>query len=277
MTLTEVAVVTGLGGMGDAVARRLTPGRIVVLADVDPATVDATVAAFEARGHTAVGHRVDVSDARSVAGLADAAAALGPVRAVVHTAGVSPVQASSHTIVAVDLLGTALVLAALGRVIAPGGAGVVIASMAAHTAVPIAPEDEGALALSPVDALGSLACVAAMRDADPGVAYGFAKRANHLRVRAESVAWGRRGARLNSISPGVITTPMGRAELDGPHGDVMRAMIAGSGTGRAGTAEEIAAVVEFLLSPAAAFVTGTDLLVDGGVVAALTTGQIAFG
>ncbi len=266
MALSEVAVVTGIGGMGDAIARRLTLGRIVVLADVNQSAVDAAVEAFESRGHTVVGHRVDVSDASSVAALADAAAELGRVRVVVHTAGVSPVQAPTQAVVAVDLVGTAFVLAELGRVIAPGGAGVVIASMAGHTAAPISPEDEGALALTPADMLSSLPCVAAILEGDPATAYGFAKRANHVRVRAESVAWGRRGARLNSISPGVISTAMGQAELDGPHGSFMRAMIAGCGTGRAGTAEDIAAVVEFLLSPSAAYVTGTDLLVDGGVV-----------
>jgi NAD(P)-dependent dehydrogenase (short-subunit alcohol dehydrogenase family) len=107
---------------------------------------------------------------------------------------------------------------------------------------------------------------------DPGSAYGIAKRANHVRVAAASVAWGRRGGRVVSISPGIVATPMGEAELAGPFGDVMRSMIDGSGTRRIGTPDDIAAAVEFLVSPAASFITGTDLLVDGGVVAAMFYG-----
>jgi NAD(P)-dependent dehydrogenase (short-subunit alcohol dehydrogenase family) len=131
--------------------------------------------------------------------------------------------------------------------------------------------------MTPARELAALPVLEASRHTDPGLAYAFAKRANHLRVRAASVEWGRRGARINSISPGIISTSMGQAELQGPTGSFMRTMVEGSGAGRLGTPDDIAAAVEFLVSPAASFVTGTDLLVDGGVVGALTTGQIPFG
>jgi NAD(P)-dependent dehydrogenase (short-subunit alcohol dehydrogenase family) len=272
----DVVVVTGTGGMGAAIAHRLAPGRTLVLTDVDEPRLDALAGALAESGHEVVARRVDVSDGAAVAALADAAAALGPVRAVAHTAGVSPVQAPADAVVAVDLVGTAHVLEEFGRVIAPGGAGVVIASMSGHLTGPIAPEDEAALAGTPAAGLAALDCVVTATGWDSGLAYGFAKRANQLRVRSASVDWGRRGARLNSVSPGIIATPMGRAELDGPFGATMRTMLDGSPAGRAGTADDIAAVVAFLVGPGAAYVTGTDVLVDGGVVGALTTGRIAF-
>jgi NAD(P)-dependent dehydrogenase (short-subunit alcohol dehydrogenase family) len=183
---------------------------------------------------------------------------------------VSPVQASVDAIMRVDLLGTALMLDAFGEVISPGGAGVFIASMAG-TMASLDPDFEARLATTPTDqllALGGLSGGAVM---DPGTAYAVAKRANQLRVRAASLLWGRRGARVNSLSPGIIATSMGAAELDGPHGEIMRAMIAASGTGRIGTPEDIAGAVNFLIGDDAGFITGTDLLVDGGVIASLRT------
>lgn len=273
---TGVVVITGTGGMGRAIAHRLAPGRHLVLADVSAEALTEVAAALEGIGHVVTTQHTDVSDGASVAELARVAADLGPVVAVIHTAGVSPLHASTDAIIAVDLVGTAHVLEAFGGVIARGGAGVVIASMAGHMGPPIEADVQLALATAPVDELASLPALEAIRAGDPGLAYTFAKRGNHLRVRAQSVAWGERGARLNSISPGVIATPMGLAELAGGSGAFMQAMIDGSGTGRVGTPDDIAAATEYLVGPGSAFITGTDLLVDGGVVGALTTDQIAF-
>jgi NAD(P)-dependent dehydrogenase (short-subunit alcohol dehydrogenase family) len=248
----------------------------MVLADVSPLLLDSVATTLAGDGHLVTPVVIDVSDRAAVAELAATASALGPVRVIVHTAGLSPVQASAEAILKVDLLGVAYTLEEFGHVVAPGGAGVVIASMAGHLGPTIAAEEESLLARTPARELAALPALDASRHPDPGLAYAYAKRANHLRVRAASVAWGRRGARVNSISPGVISTSMGQAELEGATGSFMRAMIAGSGLGRIGTADDIAAVVDFLVGPAASFVTGTDVLVDGGVIGAMTTGQISF-
>ncbi|UYX93892.1 SDR family oxidoreductase [Streptomyces sp. BI87] len=269
----NVVVVIGVGGMGEAIARRQGPGNRLLLADFDAVTLAAVAERLRGQGHEVVTQAVDVSSAPSVAALAEAAAGLGPVTQVVHTAGLSPVQASPAAVLRVDLLGTALVVEEFGRVVAPGGAGVVIASMAGHMLrTPLSPEQESALAHTPAHELLDLPF------ADPEAlgqgAYGLAKFGNRLRVQAASATWGARGARINSVSPGVIATPMGQQELDGVSGRTMRAMVAASGTGRLGTPEDIADAAAFLLGPGASFITGNDLLVDGGVVAALRAGRL---
>jgi NAD(P)-dependent dehydrogenase (short-subunit alcohol dehydrogenase family) len=273
----DVFVVIGIGGMGQAIARRMGSGRSLVLADIDEQTLATVGSSLSGEGYSVTTSQLDVSDAGSAAALAATADELGPVRCLAHTAGLSPVQASAESIIRIDLLGVAFVLEEFVRVIAPGGAAVVISSMSAYMIPALDPEEELQLARTPASELCRLGFLDPSRHPDAGMAYGYAKRANQLRVRAASVEWGRRSARVNSISPGVIATPMGQAELSGGSGSFMRAMVDGSGTGRLGTPDDIAGAAEFLLGPASAFVTGTDLLVDGGVVGAMTTGHIAFG
>jgi NAD(P)-dependent dehydrogenase (short-subunit alcohol dehydrogenase family) len=263
----EIVVITGAGGMGEAVARRLGPGRILVLADATEDRLAVVAERLCAGGHRVRSMRVDVSSAADVTTLAATAAALGAIRAVVHTAGVSPVQATPEQIVAIDVVGTARVLDAFEPYVESGTVAVCIASMAG-TITPMDPQVLELLATTPTDQMALLEQLDPAT-LDTGSAYGIAKRANQARVEAASVVWGRRGGRVVSLSPGIIATPMGRAELAGPFGDVMRAMIEQSGTGRIGTPDDIAAVVEFLVGPSASFITGTDLLVDGGVVAAM--------
>ncbi|WDG18828.1 SDR family oxidoreductase [Microbacterium sp. Clip185] len=260
-----VLVVVGVGGMGRAIARRLGSGKRVLLADFNEAGLNAVAAELRGDGFSVETRAVDVSDAASVRALAATAAEMGPIMQLAHTAGLSPVQASAPAIIAVDLVGVAMTLDAFGEVIAPGGAGVVIASMAGQLAQ-ITPEQDRALEETPTDRLGSLPFLSGITPTD---AYSFAKRANQTRMHAASVTWGHRGARVNTVSPGIISTPMGQQELAGPAGDGMRAMIEGSGTGRIGTPDDIAAAVAFLLGPDATFITGTDLLVDGGTVASM--------
>ncbi|CAN5291057.1 SDR family oxidoreductase [soil metagenome] len=273
--VNDVVVVVGVGGMGEAIARRQGTGRHVVLADFSTEVLERVADVLRGEGYAVTAHPVDVSDRASVAALATAAAAIGPVTQVAHTAGLSPVQASVEAILRVDLAGVAFALEEFGRVVAPGGAGVVIASMAGTMTVGRLPaEIEGALALTPADELLSLPFLQPGAVPDPGAAYGMAKRANQLRVQAASLAWGARGARVNTISPGVISTPMGRQELAGQSGAFMRTMVDASGTGRLGTPADIAAAAAFLLGPEASFVTGTDLLVDGGVIAAVRSGAV---
>jgi NAD(P)-dependent dehydrogenase (short-subunit alcohol dehydrogenase family) len=263
--------------MGIAVARRVGPGRSLVLADVDTKSLHDIASRLTDEGHTVRSAHVDVTSRSSLAELTAVAASIGPVSSVVHTAGLSPEQATVGAILAVDLLGVALMLDAFAAVIKSGGSGVVISSMAAHLNRPIDPDIEFQLATTPTEELLTLPVNDPNRFNVPGEAYAHAKRVNQLRVAMAATEWGRRGARINSISPGIISTPMGRQELAGGSGGAMRAMIDGSGAQRPGTADDIAAVVDFLLSPAANFVTGTDILVDGGVTAAFLTGQIDFG
>jgi NAD(P)-dependent dehydrogenase (short-subunit alcohol dehydrogenase family) len=267
----DVAVVIGAGGMGVAIARRIGQGRSLLLSDFNEAALRTVAEQLRAEGHDVTTHAADVSDAASVASLAAAAAALGRVTHVVHTAGLSPVQASAAAILRVDLLGVAQVLDAFAEVIAPGGAGVVISSMAGYMAGTLPKEMEAALAVTPTADLPALPFLSAEAITDPGAAYTIAKRANALRVQAAAGPWGRRGARINSISPGIISTAMGQQELASASGDRMRAMISMSAAGRLGTPDDIADAAAFLLGPTSSFITGTDLLVDGGVVAALQT------
>lgn len=274
MTTTEVLAIVGVGGMGVAVARRIGAGRVIVLGDVNAVRAEAIAEELTDDGHRVVASRVDVTSRESVTDFVRLAAASGRVSSVVHTAGLSPQQASAEAILAVDLLGVALTLEVFEDVIDPGGAGVVIASMAGHFQPPIPPDVEHQLANVPADELLGLPACGPDAITCSESAYPFAKRANQLRVAAAASHWGRRGARINSISPGVIATAMGQRELAGPSGDTMRAMVHASGVRRLGTPDDIAAAAEFLLSPAAGFITGADLLVDGGVVAAVRTGTL---
>lgn len=273
-SMPDLLVVIGVGGMGEAIARRIGTAKTVLLADFDETLLERTSSALRGDGFAVETRSVDVSSRASVNDFARTAVSIGRVAQVVHTAGLSPVQASKDAVLAVDLVGVAHTIDEFGAVIASGGAGLVIASNAGQQAADRLPADlQQALADTPTDELLSLPFLAALPDA--GAAYSVAKRSNQLRMHAASTAWGRRGARINTISPGVISTPMGQAELGGPHGEIMRAMISASGTGRIGTPTDIAAAAAFLLGPDASFITGTDLLVDGGVTAAVRSGALA--
>ena len=274
MTTREVLVIIGVGGMGVAMARRMGAGRVIMLGDVNVVQAESIAEELTDDGHSVVTGHVDVTSRESVTEFARLAVSSGRVTSVVHTAGLSPTQASAEVILAVDLLGVALTLEVFGDVIEPGGAGVVISSMAGHFQPPIPQDVEHLLANVPADELLGLAACGPDAITSSESAYPFAKRANQLRVAAAASQWGRRDARINSISPGVIATAMGRRELDGPSGDSMRAMVHASGVRRLGTPDDIAAATEFLLSPAAGFITGADLLVDGGVVGAVRTGTL---
>ena len=256
-----VVVVTGAGGMGKAIIRRLGTGSCVVLGEFDQATLDRETNELIASGYDVVGVGLDVSDASSIDALVAEATSRGPVTTVVHTAGLSPVQATAEAIMKVDLLGTALMLDRFGAVIARGGAGVFVASNSGAMQ-PADPVLDQLLASTPAEQLLAIPQIAAVTD--PLQAYPLAKRANQVRMWSACMTWGARGARVNTISPGIIATPMGNAELRGPNGEMMRVMIDCSATRRLGTPEDIAAAVEFLVGPNSTFITGTDLLVDGG-------------
>ncbi|MFI6365979.1 SDR family oxidoreductase [Nocardia sp. NPDC050630] len=271
----EVAVIVGAGSIGLAIARRIGNGRAVLLADYSQKTLDAASELFSGEGYDVATRVTDVSEPAAVAALADAAAELGPVTQVVHTAGVSPVQATTERVLQVDLLGTALVLEAFARVIAPGGAGVVIASMAGHMQGPYAPEIEHALANAETSELLALPFLQADQVGDSLAAYSLSKRANALRVRAQANIWGERAGRVNSLSPGIILTPLAREEMSGPGAELYRSMIDNSAAKRVGTPDEVAEAAAFLLGRQAAFIIGSDLLMDGGVIAAMSAGRVS--
>lgn len=272
---TDVVVVLGPGQIGQAIARRVGIGKTVVLADRNPANAEAAAKTLADVGYRARAETVDITDREAVRRLAALAAELGDVTGVIHAAGVSPSQAPPETVLRVDLYGTALLLEVFGAVIAHGGAGVVIASQSGHRLPPLPEDQNQALALTPVEELLDLPFLQPAAVTDSLHAYQLAKRANALRVMAQAVRWGERGARLNTISPGIVMTPLANDELTGPRGAGYRAMIEGSPVGRAGTPDEIGALAALLMGPEGGFATGSDFLVDGGVTAAYWYGSLS--
>jgi NAD(P)-dependent dehydrogenase (short-subunit alcohol dehydrogenase family) len=218
---------------------------------------------------------VDVSSRASVHALVETATARGEVTGVIHAAGVSPSQAPVERILAVDLYGTALVLEEFGDVVARGGAGVVISSQSGHRLPALTAEEDAALATTPADELLNLPMLQPGQVKDTLHAYQLAKRGNSLRVMAEAVRWARRGARVNTISPGIIMTPLARDELGGPRGEGYRRMIDLAPARRAGTPDEVGNVGALLMGRDGAFITGSDFLMDGGVTAFYFYGELA--
>jgi NAD(P)-dependent dehydrogenase (short-subunit alcohol dehydrogenase family) len=272
-TTAELVVIIGAGSIGQAIARRIGVGKTILLADLNEDTAQAAAKTLEAAGFTTSTATVDVASHDSVAALAETASAMGAVMHVVHTAGLSPAQASPEAIIAVDLVGVAFVLEEFGRIIADGGSGIVIASQAGHMMPPLAAEQNEALARTPAGELAQLPFLQPDVVTNPGAAYALAKRANTSRVQAASVDWGDRGARLNSLSPGIIMTPLAMDELNSPAGEAYQRMIKASAAGRVGTPDEIGATAAFLMGRDGSFITGTDLLIDGGVIAAIAAGR----
>jgi len=273
--MNNVIVVIGAGSIGQAIARRVGAGKHILLADLRQENALAAAKVLNDAGFTVSTATVDVSRRVSVQALVQTAVALGDVTGVIHAAGVSPTQASPATILAVDLYGTALVLEEFGKVIARGGAGVVIASQSGHRLGALTAEQDKALATTPPDELLALPLLQPDQVKDSLHAYQLAKRGNSLRVMAEAVTWGKRGARVNTISPGIIITPLANDELSGPRGDGYRRMIALCPVGRAGTPDEVGTVGALLMGPDGAFITGSDFLMDGGVTASWWYGELA--
>jgi NAD(P)-dependent dehydrogenase (short-subunit alcohol dehydrogenase family) len=273
--MTNVLVLIGAGQIGQAVARRVGAGKHVLVADLRSDNAKAAAEVLGNAGYEVSVATVDASSREAVHALVETATDLGDVTGLIHAAGVSPTQASPATILKVDLYGTALVLQEFGSVIARGGAGVVIASQSGHRLPSLAVEQNRALATTPVEELLSLPFLQPDQVTDSLHAYQLAKRGNSLRVMAEAVRWGKRGARLNAISPGIIVTPLAKDELTGPRGAGYRRMIEVSAAGRAGTPDEVGTVGALLMGPDGGFITGSDFLMDGGVTAAYWYGDLA--
>jgi len=273
--MSDVNVVIGSGSIGQAIARRVSVGKHVVLADVREENANAAAKTLSDAGYEVSTAVVDISSRESIQALVRAASAIGPIVGMIHAAGVSPSQAAPATILRVDLYGTAVLLDEFGRVMAQGSSGVVISSQSGHRLPALTPEQDKALALTPADQLLALPMLQPDKITDPLHAYQVSKRANSLRVMAEAVRWGKRGARVNTISPGIIITPLANDELHGPRGAGYRRMIEQSVARRAGTPDEVGAVAALLMGPDGTFMTGSDVLMDGGVTATYWFGDLA--
>ena len=273
--MDNVIVAIGAGSIGLAIARRVSAGKHVLLADLRRENADTAAKILSDAGFEVSTATVDVSLRKSVHALVETATGIGTITGVIHAAGVSPTQASPATILRVDLYGTALVLEEFGNVIAYGGSGIVIASQSGHRLPALTSEQNKALAITPADELLALPMLQLDQVTDPLHAYQISKRGNSLRVMAEAVRWGKRGARVNTISPGIIITPLARDELTGPRGEGYKRMLALCPAGRAGTPDEVGTLGAFLMGPDGAFITGSDFLMDGGVTAAYWYGELA--
>lgn len=259
--MRDVIVITGIGGMGMAIARRLGTGHSLVLADQSLERLKEAVDTLQAAGYDVTPKQVDVSSSSSIHELAETANNLGRIRAVIHTAGVSGAQADVRKVLEINLLGTAMMLHTFESYATQGTVGVMIASMAGHIPLPGMEELQSALAKNSVGAIWNY-----MRNAkitESSHAYSLSKYGNIMQVRLNASHWAQKGARLISISPGVIASPMAATEQ--AESNEIEQLLQESPIKRIGTPEDIAAAIEFLISPSASFITGTDLLIDGGV------------
>jgi NAD(P)-dependent dehydrogenase (short-subunit alcohol dehydrogenase family) len=273
--MKEVVVIIGPGSIGLAIARRISVGKHVVVADLREEQARAAAKILREAGYEASVAGVDIASRVSVQDLVKMCASIGAITGVVHAAGVSPSQATPAMILKVDLYGTAVVLEEFGSVIGAGGSAIVIASQSGHRLPALSAEQNKLLAVTPADGLLALPMLQPDQVKDSLHAYQISKRGNALRVMSEAVRWGKRGARVNAISPGIVMTPLALDELSGPRGEGYRRMIEVSSAGRAGTPDEIANLAALIMGPEGSFINGSDFLMDGGVTAAYWFGQLA--
>ena len=263
---SEVVVLIGTGSIGQAIARRISAGKILILADSNLDNAELSARSLLQTGFTAVPTTVDVTSRESVQTLCDFAISQGHLTHLLHPASAAPTHTTATDILTVELYGTALILEKFGDVIMAGGSGIIISSYAGHRLPALYAAEDRQLAITPTEKLLNLPMLRYITD--PVHAMQIAKRGNTLRVQAAAMTWGARGARINVISPGIIMTPMAREEFSGPAGGNYREMIEKSPAGRAGTPEEIGQLGAYLLSQDANFITGADFLIDGGVTSA---------
>lgn len=274
--MKDVMIVTGAGQLSMAIARRMGAEMKIILGDKNKKNADDISAIMNNAGFDAESMEMDLSERASIVSLIKKAREYGEIKILVNGAGLSPSQASKEAILKVDLYGTAVLLEEVGKVIAKGGSGVTISSQSGHRMAPLTTEQDRALAVTPTEKLLTLDFLQPHNIENTLHAYQLAKRGNTKRVMGEAAGcWSERGARLNSISPGIIVTPLAIDEFNGIRGDFYKNMFANSPAGRPGTADEIANVAELLLSPKGAFITGADFLIDGGATASYFYGKLS--
>lgn len=272
--MKEVTVLLGAGSIGQAIARRVSAGRHVLVADYSEQNALLTAKTLEDAGFECSTLRVDLGSKEDIANLVHEATRQGPVMRLINAAGVSPSQAPVSEILRVDMVGTARLLEAFGKVMAAGGSGVIIASQSGHRLPALSEEQNMKLATSNPDDLIQLDFIKAITDTLK--AYQYSKRCNILRVAYEASRWAKRGATVNSISPGIIITPLANDELHGPRAQGYLDMIKASPAGRAGTPDEVGDLAEFLMSSRGRFISGTDILIDGGTTASYLYGDLQY-
>lgn len=272
--MKDVLILTGAGQIGMAIARRLGYNKKIVIGDKNKTNADTITKIMNEAGFDAAAVETDLSSRTSILQLIDVALQYGEIAMLVNAAGVSPSQASIETILKVDLYGTAVLLEEVGKVIKKGGAGVTISSQSGHRMPALGAEIDEQLATTPTEKLLNLEVLQPQNIRDTLHAYQMAKRCNVKRVMAEAVKWGEKGARINSISPGIIVTPLAIDEFNGPRGDFYKNMFAKCPAGRPGTADEVANVAELIMEPKGSFITGADFLIDGGATASYFYGPL---
>ncbi len=270
----DVMILTGAGQIGMAIARRMGYGKKIVIGDKNPDNAQAVAKIMNDAGYDTDAVEMDLSSRESIKNLIAKAQEYGDITMLVNAAGVSPSQAPVEAILKVDLYGTAVLLEEVGKVIREGGVGVTISSQSGHRMPALTPEEDEQLACTPAEDLLKLDILQPENIRDTLHAYQMAKRCNEKRVMAESVKWGEKGARINSISPGIIVTPLAIDEFNGPRGDFYKNMFSKCPAGRPGTADEVANVAELLMSDKGAFITGADFLIDGGATASYFYGPL---
>lgn len=270
----QVVLLMGAGQIGLAIARRIASGKKIIVGDISPQNIDATVKTLVESGFDAEGKQVDLSSRKSLIDYLDFANTKGEIFQFINAAGVSPSQTTVKKILEIDLYGTAVLLEEVGKRIAAGGSGVTISSQSGHRMKALTPEEDELLALTPTEELLSLDMLKDENIENTLHAYQMAKRCNVKRVMAEAVSWGQRGARVNSISPGIIVTPLAFDEFNGPRGAFYKNMFRKCPAKRPGTPDEVAHVAELLLGEQGAFITGSDFLMDGGATASYFYGPL---
>lgn len=274
MSKKEVMILTGAGQIGMAIARRMGYGKKIVIGDRNINNGQKISEILTNAGFDAEYVKIDISSRESILKLISKSKEYGDIKMLVNAAGVSPSQASIEDILKVDLYGTAVLLEEVGKVIAPGGVGVTISSQSGHRMQQLTAVEDEQLATTPTEELLNLLILKHENIKDTLHAYQMAKRCNEKRVMAESVKWGEKDARINSISPGIIVTPLAIDEFNGPRGAFYKNMFAKCPAGRPGTADEVANVAELLMSDKGAFITGSDFLIDGGATASYFYGSL---